>query len=1777
MKYRLLLLVLLLFAAQLFSQPIFLRSGTLRLEQNITQRSLDSFSKTSPRFAGRFFAVLQFDHLPTAEEKTRLAASGIELLDYLPENAYTVSLSGSLSAKTLQGLRAKALFQLSPQQKMQEYFAKGQIPSWAVQVAGTVDVWLSFYQTLDAAVVLQQLQALNVDVLSTEHLSYRIVSLRMAANRIAEIAALPFVEYLQPAPPKDQPLNYNSRVGSRANVLNAAVANGGRGLNGEGVVVGHGDNADIQTHADFAGRLINRNASAFSAHGAHTAGTIAGAGNIQELYRGYAPKAVLLSQLFGSILDHAADYVHDYRMVITNNSYGNIIDCDYHGTYDLTSRMLDQQMLDLPNLLHVFSAGNSGLNTCGPYPTSYRTVLGGYQSAKNVITVGATNDSGMIADFSSRGPVRDGRVKPEIVAMGQRVISTWPTNIYSYNNGTSMSAPAVSGGLALLYQRYRQLNSGADPKNGLMKAILCNGAMDGGAAGPDFYYGFGWMNLLRSVDMIEGKRYVTGTSTNTGVTTHTITVPANTAQLKVLLYWNDLPASIISTKNLVNDLDLEVVDPSGTVVLPRILDTTIAALGDAAKEGADRVNNLEQVVINNPVTGTYTLRIKGTTVTNAQQEYFVAYDPVPRGFVLTAPGGDMALVPGETTKISWDSYGLTGTATLEFSADDGATWSLVATNIDVNRIVYSWTVPAVVTNKARVRITKNGSGETALSNVFTIVGQPSLSLAPVQCEGYLSTNWTAVPGATDYEVMILQGDEMKPVAVTTGTTYTFSGLAKDSLYFVTVRARVNSVPGRRATAISRLPNSGTCAGTISDNDLKMESLLSPKSGRKESATALGAAEMIRVRIKNLDDAPASSFTTGYSINGGTPVTETVTTPIAAGDVYEHTFSIPYNFSAAGTYTLTTWVKNSGDGVAGNDTLRIVVKQIENAPLDLTTAILDNLETAAPATYERDTTGLAGAERYDFSRSTPYGRLRTFVDTGLAFSGTKAFTLDVNRYVPTGNTNYLYGTFNLRNYTAATDDIRLDFRFLHHGQANNSANRVWIRGSDTAPWIEVYNLDSAKGDAGLYQKTRSIALSAFLLANGHNFSSSFGVRWGQWGQWPATDKESAAGYTVDDIRLYQVFNDLEMVRIDSPAGNSCGLTTAEQVTVTVRNNSNTAQTNVPVRYRINGGALVNEVIPSLPARSTVQYTFSTKANLGTYGATSLQALVDVPGESFRENDTATLSFYNQPLINSFPYLENFELNNGHFYAEGRRSSWEYGTPQSRQINKAASGSKAWKTSLQGFYNDREESYLYSPCFDLTGLTAPTLSFSLALDIEDCGNSTCDAAWVEYSTDGLAWTKLGTSGAGTNWYNKTAPRNHWSSQNYTWWHVATQPLPQGVSRLRLRFVMSADAGLAREGIAIDDIHIYDNTKGIYEGPTLFAPLTQTVTGNNWIDFAADGKLIASVQPKNQSLGATAAQAYINDGPARFTGNQYYHNRNITIKPAANPTDTVLVRFYFTDRETDSLRNATGCPGCTKPASAYELGITRYSDEDKTAENGSLADNLQGMWQFLPAAQVAKVPFDKGYYAEFKTVDFSEFWLNSGGADLVSSLPVKLMSLTAVKQGNDVLLTWKVGSETDVLRYEVEVARGDDALQANAFAKIGEVASAGNTTASRSYSFTDADADKFGARYYRLKIVNANGSFRYSPVRAVVFENAVTWQAYPNPSSGRFYVSYQLTTGEKLEARLYDAKGSLVKEYRSAATGFLQKLSVDISANNYASGVYLLRIKAGGKEQVFKLYKQ
>ena len=397
-----------------------------------------------------------------------------------------------------------------------------------------------------------------------------------------------------------------------------------------------------------------------------------------------------------------------------------------------------------------------------------------------------------------------------------------------------------------------------------------------------------------------------------------------------------------------------------------------------------------------------------------------------------------------------------------------------------------------------------------------------------------------------------------------------------------------------------------------------------------------------------------------------------------------------------------------------------------------------------------------------------------------------------------------------------------------------------------------------------------------------------------------------------------------------------------------------------------------------------------------------------------------------------------------------------------------------------------------------------------------------------------------------------------------------------------IIASDQTLNRDGIAIDDIHIYSNVNGIYDvtgtSPVVNQPV---VNGSGWINFIETGtnKLIASVNPNGLNLGSTDVQSYVNTGAVRNNNGQYYHDRNITIKPTTvNLTDSASVRFYFLDTETEALISATGCGSCYKPTTAYEVGVSKYSDPNDNFENGTIADNVQGTWLYINSGKAVKVPFDKGYYAEFKVKDFSEFWLNNGGFGNNQALPVQLINFTAKKKNTkDVLAEWATASESNVNRFEIEAAKGNAGYQQNQFVKLGEVRSQGNSVQEQRYSFTDIEFGKIGVRYYRLKIIDNDGHFTYSPIRPVVFDEEIKWQVYPNPSSGIFNFSFQANTGEMINIKLYDLTGKTVQQYQLQADGFVQKLNIDLRDSKFASSLYLLEATIGGKEQSFRLIKQ
>jgi Subtilase family/Secretion system C-terminal sorting domain len=1748
------------------NKPASFRNGPWNVERNISGAAGAIIRKDSLRsvhFKGYYYVLLQFDKLPDSRVRKEMEGIGVKLFDYIPDRNFMAEVRDDFTPDELKKFGVGGLSGMPPFFKMARKLQQ-QPDAWAHEQGQWIGV--RFFGSIAKEEVGNALKAAGATVVSTKIQPDHVVFIQAGGAVLQKIAALPFVSYLAPQSMKPQPLNYNNRATHGADALSAAS---GRNLRGDGVVLGMGDNSDPFTHVDFTGRLIERFASTVNTHGTHTSGTAGGGGILDPRYQGMAPHATIVSQYFSDILVNSPTYIQDYDMVLTNNSYTDYDPgCGFEGEYDFLSNYTDAQLYQYPTLLHNFAAGNDGQFVCSPFPLQFGTVKSGFQCAKNVLTVGNLDNSSYIISYaSSAGPVNDGRLKPEIVAGGTNIISTFPYNTYAPNSGTSMSSPTVTGSLALLVQRYRQMHGGLDPTAALIKTLACNSATDLGNPGPDYLYGFGSLNILAAAQAMENNQYFAGTVNNAGAQTYNLTIPAGLQQVKIMLYWPDYPATPDAATALVNNLDLTVTSPDATIHYPLILNPDPVHVNDNAVEGVDNLNNIEQVVINNPPAGNFSISVAGTSIPTGSQHFTVAYQIIAPSVTIEYPFGNETWVPGQPETIRWSAYGGDPNSfTVEYSPDNGLSWSTINNAVPSASRMLAWITPAAATNQGLIRITRNGTSYSNTSAYpFTILGQPSLTVAN-PCQGYAQLGWDSIPSASSYDIMELIGDSMKKVANTTDTSYLLGNLNRDSSYWLAVRAVNGSNAGRRSLAANILPAGGTCALSSLDNDYTVDSLAGPLSGRLFTSSQLGNSTPIRVELKNLGTIPSGSpFNISYQVNGGGVVTESSNAVIAPNSAFPYTFTATYDFSAAGVYTLQVWVNYPGDPQSGNDTLTVLIKQLQNSPLSLSPSYTEGFETAAPGSYTSPTLGFTGLDRCDFNAGNSNGRVRTFINTGFARTGSRCATLDQIHLSNLSTTDSLVTTFNLSAYSAS-DQIWLDFYYQNQGiDFTLPGNKVWIRGNDQAAWVPVYTLDTSIAHIGTYQPSTHIDITGTLKGASpvQSVSSSFQIKFGEEGFTSTNsvipDGDLDDGYSFDDITLSRSTNDLALDSLAGPAlAGICNLSNAETIAVKVKNYSSVAASNVPVTYSING-VTVTESIPAINAFDSVIYSFTHTADLSAYQTYTLTAWVSYPGDTYHSNDTLLpVSFQTSPVISTFPYLEGFEAGAGNWYTGGINSSWQWGAPAKTIINKAANGAKCWVTSLTGDYNNNELSYLYSPCFDLSSLASPVLSFSHIFQTED--DCDCDYHWVEYSTDGLNWIKLGAVGNGTNWYDNTT-RQAWQLSD-TKWHVSSYSIPANAPKIRFRIVMNSDPATTYEGVGIDDIHIFDKAP-VYTGANIGGGLAQPVSGGNWVNFDIGGERIVSLNANGQDLGNTNVKVFLHTGPVRNNGTNYYLDRNIVIQPANPPSGSVSVRYYFLDSEANALSVATGCPVCTTIPDAYQSGVTQYSSPVSVEEDSTLANDTSGTFHFLrPHQDVSIIPYDNGYYAEYQVAGFSEFWISGAALGLNHPLPPDLLSFTAIKSANTALLQWNITAPVYTSQFVIEKSK--DSI---VFSDIDSVSAQTYSGSPGNYQYTDNNLFS-GISYYRLKIEDLSGYITYSPVRSV--HNAGSGLEvilYPNPvHGGNLYVSSSANCDR---IQLVDVSGRTILQMD--VHGFLNTVPMDA----IAKGIYLVIVDTDAGRQVQKVF--
>jgi hypothetical protein len=176
------------------------------------------------------------------------------------------------------------------------------------------------------------------------------------------------------------------------------------------------------------------------------------------------------------------------------------------------------------------------------------------------------------------------------------------------------------------------------------------------------------------------------------------------------------------------------------------------------------------------------------------------------------------------------------------------------------------------------------------------------------------------------------------------------------------------------------------------------------------------------------------------------------------------------------------------------------------------------------------------------------------------------------------------------------------------------------------------------------------------------------------------------------------------------------------------------------------------------------------------------------------------------IDSLPYSEDFNLNDGGWKAFGTNSSWEYGLPATANI--APYSGNAWVTNLDGTYNNNENSYLYSPYFDFTTLGVGEVSINFML--RHYNENNYDGSRLQMSVDGVNWILVDKTPVANSWYTNAANTyvnsRHWSGNNTNWAQksIGIDTL-SGYQRVQFRFNMSSDGIVYYDGTGIDNFEI------------------------------------------------------------------------------------------------------------------------------------------------------------------------------------------------------------------------------------------------------------------------------------------------------------------------------------------------------------------------------------
>ncbi|MCO5248596.1 MAG: right-handed parallel beta-helix repeat-containing protein [Chitinophagales bacterium] len=367
---------------------------------------------------------------------------------------------------------------------------------------------------------------------------------------------------------------------------------------------------------------------------------------------------------------------------------------------------------------------------------------------------------------------------------------------------------------------------------------------------------------------------------------------------------------------------------------------------------------------------------------------------------------------------------------------------------------------------------------------------------------------------------------------------------------------------------------------------------------------------------------------------------------------------------------------------------------------------------------------------------------------------------------------------------------------------------------------------------------------------------------------------------------------------------------------------------------------------------------------------------------------------------------------------------------------------------------------------------------------------------------------------------------------------------------------------------DIGAYEN-----KGYSLQTIANTTLTANdncqnadNWTHFSKkddENKIFISINTLGQDLGQISASTTLNENYGKYAQtismpygqmkNFYPLNRSWTIQSQNTFLHPVGVRFYF--NKTDSADVAALIPiDSMQQFIVYKVAGTDVWDS--TAQNYT-------EYQYGAVADLTHYTF--GTFQGLKYVEFQVSSFSTGTMAIKmddATLPLDLLSFTASVSDDKVLLQWQTVNEVNVSHFEIESS--PDAVVWNKIAHQNAL-----NGIDQKYTVWDENP-RHGVNYYRLKMIDLDGSFKYSKIVSVSLnaQSQIQYIIYPNPNKGLFYIQTIGLIDDYTKAFLYDSQGRILFEKR------LQDNIEQLNIPTLVSGIYFLRIENNSNVTVKKI---